>query len=40
MSNPTMDFVWRAGFHYDVTPMRTEEIRMPPVSLRVLAPAK
>jgi hypothetical protein len=35
-SNPTRDFVWKMSFHYDVTPLRNEDIVFPPVTLRVV----
>ena len=35
-SNPTRDFVWKMAFHYDVTPLRNEDISFPPVTLRVV----
>jgi hypothetical protein len=39
-SSPTRLFTWRLSFHYDVTPMRTEDIAFQPVQLRVVASPK
>lgn len=36
-SNPTRDFNWQLSFHYDLTPLRSEDIAFPLVRLRVVA---